>query len=60
LEEEIKEKTIWMWRGKRAGSNVWSEMEGLPGIKEIAGKRGLGFGWGGVAMSRHCPAVGSS
>jgi hypothetical protein len=28
-------------------------MEELPGIKEIAGKEGLGFGWGGVAMSRH-------
>jgi hypothetical protein len=28
-------------------------MEELPGIKEIAGKEGVGFESGGVAMSRH-------
>jgi hypothetical protein len=28
-------------------------MEELPGIKEIIDKEGLGFGRGGVAMSRH-------
>jgi hypothetical protein len=28
-------------------------MEELPGIKENAGKEGLGFESGGVAMSRH-------
>jgi hypothetical protein len=33
-------------------------MEELPGIKEIAGKEGLGFGWGGVALSRHLATPG--
>jgi hypothetical protein len=42
-----------MWRGGKAGSDEWSGTEELPGVKEIAGKEGLGFARGGVTMSRH-------